>query len=308
MSTRPLIKSLMACVVASASVALMTAAPAAAEEPPPVGFDNFSEMSATHTQYPIIANGRINLNSSVLGEIHCINTFYGYGWNEHEHNETTKPKRGFGEVVGWGTSACEAPQEEKSLEAIYHKKITTAVSAEMPTERELKEAVVCTTETKFKLSECPNASEREPKNVINVVRRRVASLPWLVELTRGERLHEPAILQRVGLHEYGESGTSAGHSTKCYPKEGANPAVFTKVPSGCVAVTILFPQIPLEFVFYGTQEIDALNGFGSGLNASHLEFIEAGKLFSSEGLDGEGETTGTVNLFGAKQVELMISR
>ncbi len=112
----------------------------------------------------------------------------------------------------------------------------------------------------------------------------------------------------MGLHEYGESGNSTEHSTLCYPKEGANPAVFTKLPSGCVGVTIIFPQIPLEFVFYGTQEIEAINGFGNGLNASRLEFVQAGKLFSSEGLDGEGETTGAVNLFGAKQVELMISR
>ncbi len=36
-----------------------------------------------------------------------------------------------------------------------------------------------------------------------------------------------------------------------------------------------------------------------------LKFVQTGKLFSSEGGEGEGETTGHVNLFGAESVELM---
>ncbi len=130
MSRRPLIKTLIAGVVTSVvAVALLPAIAQATE--PPKGYDNFHEVT---THIPIIANGKITLNSSTLGEIHCLNTFYAYGWNEHEHGESSKPIRGYGEVVGWGTSSCEAPTEETTLGNLYHKKVTTAVSAEMPTE------------------------------------------------------------------------------------------------------------------------------------------------------------------------------
>ena len=61
-------------------------------------------------------------------------------------------------------------------------------------------------------------------------------------------------------------------------------------------VNIIFPQIPLEFVFYGTQEVWSLNGAGNGLNTSKLEFLEAGTLFTSEGKEGEGSTEGTVKI------------
>jgi hypothetical protein len=295
---------------------LVPAAAQAEEGPPPLGYANNVKLTTAHT--PILANGKIDLESTILGEVHCLNTFAAYGWNEHEHGEAAKPERGIGEVVGWGTSLCEAPKEVESLEAVYHKHITVTASAEMPLEKELQEAEVCTEETKTLLSECKLASERRVANVPSIVRRRVASLPWLVELIRGQRGEAKSTLEKVGVHAYGEAGTATAQNTACFPKEKfINPetlkeeeraAVFTKVPEGCVKVDIIFPQIPLEFIYYGTQELWGVNGFTNGLHPSKLEFKEPGKLFSSEGGEGEGNTTGEVRVFGNASVQLMTAK
>jgi len=136
----------------------------------------------------------------------------------------------------------------------------------------------------------------------------VVSLPWKVELIRGERNEEEGVLQKIGLHEYGESGTATAKSTKCYPKEGEKPASFKAIPLGCIGVNILFPQIPAEFAYYGTQEIFGVNGVKNGLTPSHLSFTSAGGLFSSEGLEGEGSTEGSVKLLGSVGQELLTAR
>jgi hypothetical protein len=51
-----------------------------------------------------------------------------------------------------------------------------------------------------------------------------------------------------------------------------------------------------------------VNGFASGLHPSRLQFSEPGKLFSSEGVEGEGETTGEVRIFGSEAVQLINAR
>ena len=73
-------------------------------------------------------------------------------------------------------------------------------------------------------------------------------------------------------------------------------------------MNIIFPQIPAEFVFYGSLEIESINGAGNGLDPTRLEFIESGNLFSSEGLAGEGSTTGKVTLAGAEGIQLMTAK
>jgi hypothetical protein len=295
-------------------VALVVPAVASAELPPPVGYSNGTKLTTTHV--PIIANGRIQLHSTVLGKIECVNTFWAEGWNAHEKNETTKPERAYGEVLGWGTSSCTAPEEIASIEANtpFIKEnhiptpITVVASSEMPVEKTFRQGEICIEETKT-LAQCPNTNEREVKVMISAYHRRVSTLPWKVELIRGERELEPGILEKIGLSEFGEAGTAEAQTTKCYPKEGTNPASFEKVPPGCVAVDIIFPQVPYEFVYYGTQEIWAVNGAGNGLDASHLEWIApAGNFFSSKGAEGEGSTTGKVKLSGATAVQLMTSR
>ncbi len=269
-------------------------------------------------RFSIIAWGEINLHSTVLGKIHCLNTFYAEGWNQHEKNESGKPIRGYGEVLGWGNSDCEAPKEIESLTIAHEKEIkegkieapiTVTATAEMPLEKTGRQAEICDEATKQnELTKCPNKSEREVKLLTGEFHRRVVTLPWKVELIRGERDEEEGILQRIGLHEYSETGTAQAHTTKCYPTESGHDASFKALPSGCVGVNILFPQIPAEFVFYGGQEIWAINGVKNGLTPTRLEFLTSGTLFSSEALEGEGSTTGVVKLIGSNGQELLTGK
>lgn len=310
-------------VVASLLVAIASAlafAPVSAsalEPEPPRGYKNVTE-EVNETHVPIIAWGEIVLHSSVLGKIHCLNTFFAEGWNQHEtpeHFESAKPIRGYGEVLGWGNSSCEAPEAIASLESAHRGEIeegrietpiTVTATAEMPLEKIGKQAEICIAATELK--NCPSKAEREIKLLTTEFHRRVASLPWKVELIKGEREEEEGTMQRIGVHEFGEAGNAAEHTTKCYPMEGSKPASFKAIPSGCIGVNILFPQIPAEFIFYGTQEIWGLNGAKNGLFPSRLKFLEAGTLFSSEGGEGLGSTTGEVKLLGSTNQELLTAR
>ena len=113
MSRRREIRGLVAGVV----VAIGLVGPpsiAQAAEPPPKSYDNLREL--TTTKVPTIADGRIDLDSTVLGQIHCVVSLYGYAWNERDHGATGKPPpRGYGEVVGLGAS-CEPLQLKLELE------------------------------------------------------------------------------------------------------------------------------------------------------------------------------------------------
>ena len=183
----------------------------------------------------------------------------------------------------------------------------------MPLEKIARQAEICIVKTKT-LEECDannpegNYTERETRLLISEFHRRAASLPWKVELVRGEDEGEEAVQQKIGLHAFGETGTALGHSTACYPTEAGKPASFKVLPTGCIGVNVLFPQIPAEYIYFGTQEIWDQNGVKSGLSPSHLEFLEAGTLFSSEGLDGEASITGEVKLDGSKNLELITAR
>jgi hypothetical protein len=307
--------SLAAANVACAALAISPAIVQAKELPPLIYSNN--KLVPTTPPVPVIANGQFTLLSTVLGKIHCVNTFSANMWNEPEHGEAGALPHGYGEITGWATSSCVAPQEEASLESIYKKRITTVVSAEMPLERDFTEAEVCAEESKT-LAQCSNSSERKIVRLIAAVRRRLASTPWKFEMIRGERNGVPGELAKLGLHEFGESGTAEQQSTACFAKEKVinpetateeeRPVKFTKIPPGCIAMNVIFPQIPLEIVFFGSQEIWSVNGFTNGLHPTHWSFLKAGSLFSSEGLDGEAEFIGELHHDGAEAVQLITAK
>jgi hypothetical protein len=296
---------------------LIWQAAAAQAEVPPLVYTNSHRMTITHA--PIFANGVLRLHSTVLGNVTCTNTFRGEAWNAHENNEATKPERAYGEVLGWGTSSCTAPEEIFSLEhcgvcleeierSHIPRPITVTASPELPAEKTFTQGEICREETKT-LAQCPNSTEREVKVMISSYHRRGSTLPWKAELIRGTRAEETGILAKIGLAEFGETGNAEGQTTKCYPKEGTNPASFEKVPPGCIAVDVIFPQVPYEFVYYGTEEVWAVNGAGTGLDASHLEWVApAGNFFSTKGAEGEGSVEGAVKLSGAEAVELLTAK
>jgi hypothetical protein len=310
-----LLTSLAAANVVCATLAFFPAI-AQAKELPPLIYEN-NKLVPMKPPVPVLANGQFTLVSPVLGKIQCVNTFNANVWNEPEHGEASNLVHGYGEITGWATSSCVAPQEEASLESIYKKRITTVVSAEMPLERDFIEAEVCAEEGKL-LSDCTNSSERKIVRLPSGVRRRLASTPWKFEMIRGEREGVPGELAKLGLHEFGESGSAEQQSTACFakekfispepPREEERPVNFTKIPPGCIAVNIIFPQIPLEFVFFGSQEIWSVNGIVNGLHPTHWDFRKAGNLFSSEGLEGEGEFVGELHDDGAAAEQLITAK
>jgi hypothetical protein len=300
----------IACSLAVVPALASSASDAGAAEPPPMVYVNGKNLGATHV--PVIAPGAILLESTLLGEGHCRVTLYAYLWNEHEHGAESNPVRGYGEVVGFGTSSCEFPHPTLEIEDPPDLRDAT-LSVEPPLEETTREAEVCAVELKRSLSECPNSSERRVGPVFNEVRRRTSSLPWKLELIRGSRGELTGVLAKVGLAELGEGGTAEGQSTRCYPREeiGGIPgkmARFAAVPGGCFEVSVIYPHLPLEVPFYGTQEIFLKNGFTNGLHPSKVEFVQAGRLFSSEEKLGEGELRGELRLIGAQNVELIQTR
>ena len=187
-------------------------------------------------------------------------------------------------------------------------------TAEEPLEVEKESAEVCAVESK-NLTECNNeAKEKRTVSLISAVRRRVATTPWKAELTRGTREGEPNILQRTGLHTFGEGGADQDGQEEvgtCYPKEAERDASFKAVPSGCVLVNIVIPQLPDEIVFYGSLELWLINGSKNGLSPSSISFVESGKLFSSEGVAGsmnELESANGLKLIGANAIELLTAK
>jgi hypothetical protein len=317
----------MVAVFTFASLMLAPAAAQAAEKAPEA-YANGKLLTTTHI--PIIGVGPIQLKSEVIGEVKCTNTFYGEGWNQVVGTET----RGVGEIDGWGTSGCTAPEYVPSLELgdtqqIEKKEVrceggypgtkigegkcfTVFATAELPLEVEKVAAEVCKTESK-KLSECTGAGEKKETKLISAVRRRVASTSWKAELSRTTRSGNKVIAQRTGVHAFGEAGAGVDAQKEegtCYPKEGSKPANYKAVPSGCVVVNIIFPQIPDEIVFYGSQEAEGVNGSKNGLFPSKLVFEEeAGKFFSNEDSAGENnETEGEVKTLGANAIELLTTK
>jgi hypothetical protein len=277
----------------------------------------------------VTAFGQIQLTSEALGEVGCTNVISGETWNQVVGSET----RGVGEVEGWGTYGCTDPAYVQTLEnadkaAIERKEVacqggypavkvgegkcfTVFASAELPLEGETISAEVCSTEGK-KLSECKKASEKKTVTLTSAVRRRVVSLPWKAELIRGESEGEQAVLERVGVHAFGEAGAGIdgqeGTGT-CYPKAGGAPASWKAVPTGCVIVNVVLPQIPAELVFYGSQEPALVSGVKKGLFPSSAKFADAGRLFSSEGAAGAGNgAQGSVETIGSSAIELLTAK
>jgi hypothetical protein len=81
---------------------------------------------------------------------------------------------------------------------------------------------------------------------------------------------------------YGECGpgdpeATAGNSVKCRAREGDSkcfPASqrATELPSGCVGLDVVIPQIPIEIPVYGSVEALWQNGEGSGADPSDTAF------------------------------------
>lgn len=178
--------------------------------------------------------------------------------------------------------------------------LTIFATSELPTREEHREASACAEERKTLLSECEKESERKPQSLISSLQRRVSSFPWKLQLTRVTREEEEEVGVQIGVPPEGES---------CYPVEGEQSASWEKVPSGCVKIDIVCPQIPADVLFYGRVEPIIENGVKNGLFASRVVFgPAAGQLVSSVGEAPETTTAGELRIAGAGALELITAK
>jgi hypothetical protein len=266
----------------------------------PVFSTSGKEVGLSHT--PLLVEGRLTIDNPALVEVKCTVLLSGEAWNQVVNGET----RGVGEETGLSTSGCTDPgltvYEPDGKKAVQE--YSVFVTAEEPLEEEHVEAEVCAS-----LGPPSQCSEKYRAKLIAAVRRRESSLPWKVELARGEREGESVVLQRTGLHALGETAAADDAQSQtgtCYPKEGSTPASWTSVPKGCLLITVVVPQLPLEYVLYGSQELEWHDGSKNGLFPSNLLFEEGGGLFLSGGEAGEETTVaGEPKVLGTTSLELV---
>jgi hypothetical protein len=290
----------LTCVGLCAFMSLLIATSAAgASEKAPEGYKN-AKLFRNGGPEPILATGTVKLVSETFGDVECLTTSYGVGHNQVIGSET----RAAGEIEAWDAFNCTSPYLE-TLEAADKKQLE-------------KKEIPCATSgatigegkcfTVFMTAELPFETEER------TVRRGHSSLPWKGEVVSREEEGERSYYLRTGMHAFGESAAAnnyAAESGTCYPTEEkvrgtVTPANWKAVPTGCMVINIVFPQIPSEVVVYGGQEPLIVNGAKNGLFPSRLEFAETGKLFSSEGSLGTNiASSGTVYADGAVSLELV---
>ncbi len=150
------------------------------------------------------------------------------------------------------------------------------------------------------------------KNVVESYARHVTSLPWKVELVSGQTRRRKSDLREDRAARIRGIRHGQGSEHQVLPKEkgeeGEQAANYRKGTDRVHRRVHHLPADPLEYVFYGSLEMLAINGVGNGLDPSRLEFVEAGNLFTSEGLEGEGSTTGQVTVAGAEAMQLLTSK
>jgi|GEM_PF-2813733 len=254
---------------------------------------------------PVTMWGTLKFSSQAEGQITCVDIFSGYVVNEGGV--------GKGAIEGLGSYHCEAPELEAALETAFKevlggRKVTVYASGELPMEEFFKEAELCIEATKS-LSQCTGAGERRIQEVLVRLVRRFTSFPWPIELFPSTYENAPVTRARIGI---GSGGASCYPTERGYNSEGKEvqvPVSWEKVPKGCLEFDVIAPQIPDELVFYGSLEPIVLNGAGSGLKPSWLEFNSTSGMLVSSRLEApETSAFGELRFIGSGGQELVIAR
>ena len=250
----------------------------AAEETPQL-YNNFVQMSTN--QDGVVGWGPVKLTAPALEtEVECLNEGFGGAWNGGS------PHRGLGAVLGWGASGnAYRAGAEVNRECRFKK----GGSAE----------VWVTDEPA--LPSGGGASKRGP-----------LSVPWDVELRCGERAGEKVSVAVIGVPE-GASAPAGCQPETAEAEEinkeeaGRTGCDASPVPPGCVKVNIVQPELGLETVFEGSVRTRVVNGFGNGLNPSHLKFEGAtsGRLHLAGRFTTTGSMTGEIGVLGFGGRELI---
>ena len=295
----------------------------------PVSADEFAYFVAAPTfvlngkqvgveHRPVLTSGTWIMQSPALGEVKCEILLFGEVWNQTVSGET----RGVGEVTGLesgpgANASCRFEGLELGGPGELPGQFKAYVIAEGPLEATRTEAEVCPSPSE-QPSKC---GEKHVESLISSIGRARTSLPWKTELIRGTRQGEAAILQRAGVGSLGEAASAddaQDETGTCYPQDGSSAPDWRAVPAGCIRLTVVAPQIPAEYVLYGSQEIQWINGAKNGLFPSRLHFEEAGGLCgtsAAEAQAGEEDQTcqlstleGEDDLLGANSLELVTVR
>lgn len=298
MSRKLLVGGIFAALALAAAPSAASATEVAAE-----WYQNHALVGATHVTG--INWGEFQLVSGAVGKIHCQNVMNFSIWNENG--------KGVGQFEGWGTNACKAPELEETLEKAYEVPIkegrikaplTIFATSELPLRPEIREGEICVETTK-KPEQCKGEGERELDPLLySGLHRRGSGFPWKMHVTYVERNKKEVVVDTIGLPPEGQT---------CFPlestPEGERPVSWEKVPSGCVKINVVSPQIPAEVVFYGVLEPQISNGTKNGLFPSRLKYgAEAGKLISSRGEAPETETSGEMKIMGMAGQELLTAK
>jgi hypothetical protein len=253
------------------------------------GCEPSEQRSVASVAEPTLGWGQVTLHAAGLGAagVQCATTSTGKLWNEHEHGNVADPIRAYGLIEAWGTSSCTASELLSSKERQGGgEPLSVFVTAEPPLQQQYVQAEVCRGMSHgrgSRLTECTEPSERETTELAASVQRRTSTLPWRTEVLRGTgHGGEDVVLQRTGMAAYGECGpgdpeATAGNPVKCRAREGDSkcfPASqrATELPSGCVGLDVVIPQIPIELPVYGSVEALWQNGEGSGADPSDTAF------------------------------------
>jgi hypothetical protein len=283
-------------------------APNAGAEGPPRFYLN--DLLTGETPRPLVGWGEVTFETTSVGKVHCLELLDGSAWNRVGAS-------GAGELEQFTGEECEDPEIEHlpQVERLCTvegcaRPLTIFVTTEMPIAVKLQEAIICVNASKT-LRECKEPAERTTAKLVTEYRRRTTSVPWKLSLVRGLREEEEVRLVQMG-----------SASSTCYPKEKVIvegkeeevPAGWEKVPAGCVKLNFVIPQIPAEMVFYGSQEVELLNGTKNGLSPSRLRFFESGLLaYGGSGArpvssGGQVLLKGEARLLGASGQELITAK
>lgn len=271
---------------------------------------------------PVVAWGPITLHAEGLGPsgIQCSGALQGSYFNAHENALPSAPVRAYGLIEGFSASSCASTELDSWADPGCNCQLTVGVSDEPAlTAAQYRDALICTQaavgQGRTEPSECPASSEREERLLATAAIRRGSTVPWKTEFVRGsDKAAEQVLQQRIGMAKFGECGggesegtelcSGAKQTSNCYAaalrSHGHEPA---EPPTGCVTLTIVVPQIPVELPYAGTLEATWRNGVGSGLTPSFIELEESSSGVLAPWLIGsQGGGLGGTELATAKHL------
>jgi hypothetical protein len=238
---------------------------------------------ATTERRPVVIYGPIELRSPEeseggIGEVlECETIGLGTVYNATEPGGGPLEIRAYGSILAWWASGTTPTPEHREASSncrlVHHgtslgTEKATWVTAEPPLKEPKTEAVVCVHNGKpLSISECGEpGAERETEILIKEVKREALSLPWEVEAISSEGHAD----SRIGVPDAEER---AKGRRSC--EEFLSPEI--RMPSGCMKLQIVVPELAIDDPFEGNLTPQDINGVKNALAPSVLYFEGEGR-------------------------------